>query len=224
MSVHNGHRHRIRESYINNGLEILEDHQVLELLLYYCYPRRDMNELAHSILEEFGTLHNLFEADALDICRRCGVSETTGVLFSLVAPLTKRYSQSKWSKRATLDTPARAGKYALSLFHGKTVEHFYVICLDKQKNLINAELMGKGTIDAAPVYPREVVETALKNKAACIVLSHNHPGGHLEPSVEDIAATKKITSALKVVNIAVIDHIIVAGNEYFSFSQKRIRP
>ncbi len=223
-NLHAGHRQRVREKFMQSGLDSFNDVQIVELLLFYCVPRRDTNELAHILLNEFGTLHNLLEADPLDIMRRTGLSESAAVFLSLIPQVTMRYSKSKWDKRQCIDTSKKAGEYAVSLYYGKTVECFYLICLDKQQNLIHAELMNKGTTDAAPVYPRQIVEVALKHRASYVLITHNHPGGSLEPSHDDIVATKKIIKALKTVDIFVIDHIIVAGEAYLSFSEKKIFP
>ncbi|MDR1065854.1 MAG: DNA repair protein RadC [Clostridiales bacterium] len=223
-NVHKGHRGRIRERYILEGLDGFADHQVLEFLLFYCYPRRDTNELAHSMLSEFGSLVNLFEAHPLEISERCGVSENVAALLSLIPSLSRRYLSARWTGRTSLDTPKKAGGYACSLFTGLNVEYFYVFCLDSKRALINAAKVFEGTVNEAAIYPREIVATAIKHKALAVILAHNHPSGVLAPSRNDIEATKRIIKALETVNVSVIDHIITAGDSYFSFSEKRTLP
>ncbi len=221
-SVHSGHRQRLREKYMHNGLEPFADHEVLELLLFFAIPMRDTNELAHRMIKEFGTLYNLFDSSPQEISRRCKVSLSTGVLISMIPAIYKRYAASKWSKRPELDSSKKAGEYAISLFIGETNECFYMLCLDNQSRLIFPALVSRGTIDETQVYPRQIVEMALKYNAASIILVHNHPGSTLAPSKNDIDATRKIMEALHPINVTVVDHIIVAGVKYYSFSEKRL--
>lgn len=221
-NLHQGHRQRVRARYIKEGLDAFQDHQVLEMLLFYSIPRKDTNELAHKMLQEYGSLVNLFEAHPLDIVKRCGVNEITAVLLSLIPSLSRRYNQRKWGEKPDLSDSSRAGKYATSLFIGKTYECFYVICLDAQNRVNCADLVHEGTINETPVYPRIIVEKALLHKANSIILAHNHPGGSLRPSSADIEVTHKIKDALNHIKINVVDHIIVAGDRFFSFAENRM--
>jgi len=219
-NIHEGHRSRIRERYITEGLDSFSDHEVVELLLFYCIPKRDTNELAHRMVKEFGTLHDLLEADPRDIARRCKVSLNTATLISMVAPLSRRYLRQKWGNRPVLNSSTLAGNYAVSLFAGRVYECFFVICLDAQNRVNHAALVHEGTINEAPVYPRIIVETALRHKANSIILAHNHPGGSLRASSADTDVTRKICQAMKPIAIHVADHIIVAGDRYLSFAEQ----
>lgn len=222
-NAHKGHRQRVKNRYMNDGgLDSFEDHQVLELLLFYCYPQRDTNEIAHKMIQCYGSLHNLFDADPLDISRRCNVSENVAILISLIPHLSKRYSTGKYVKRNVLSSSKLAGEYCIGLFTGIKYECFYLLCLNTQRQLLHAELVHKGTIDSAPVYPRIIVETALKHNAASVILAHNHPSGKLVASHSDIDVTRKLISALGVIDIDVVDHIIVGGGSYYSFSEKKL--
>lgn len=219
-NIHSGHRARMRERYLEEGLDGFQDHEVVEFLLFYCIPMKDTNALAHKMIKEFGNLHNLLEADPRDIERRCGVSINTAILLSLVGPLSRRYLKQKWGQRPVLNSSAKAGNYAISLFSGRPYECFYLICLDSQNHVNHASLVHEGTINESPVYPRIIVETALRHKANSVILAHNHPGGSLKASAADIDITRRITEALKPININVIDHIIVAGERYISFAEE----
>lgn len=218
--LHVGHRQRVRERYLAEGLDAFRDHEVLELLLFYCIPKRDVNPAAHAILREFGSLSCLFEADPRDIVRRCGVSLSTGILLTLAGPLTRRYLRQRWGDRPVLGTSSRAGDYAVSLFAGRPYEVFYVICLDAQNRVNHAALVHEGTLNEAPVYPRLIVEAALRHKANSVILSHNHPGGSLAASGPDLDVTRRIRSALQPISIPVVDHIIVAGERYASLAEQ----
>ncbi len=219
-ATHGGHRNRVKERYLEEGLDGFQDHQIVEFLLFYCIPMKDTNELAHHMIKEFGNLHDLLEADPRDIARRCDISLNTAILISLVAPLSRRYLKQKWGDRPIVNSSSKAGNYAMTLFAGRIYECFFVICLDSQNRVNHAALVHEGTINEAPVYPRLIVETALRHKANSIILSHNHPGGSLKASNADIDVTRKICQAMKPISVHVVDHIIVAGDHYVSFAEQ----
>ncbi|HHX96394.1 MAG TPA: RadC family protein [Clostridia bacterium] len=219
-NVHQGHRQRVRERFLEEGLDGFADHQVLELLLFYCIPRRDTNKLAHRLINEFGTLANLCESRPEDIIRRCQVSKNTAILISLVPHLARRYQQNRWREKPFLGGSAEAGRYAISLFVGRVYEAFFMLCLDGQNRLNEAVLVNEGTINEAPIYPRNIIETALRYQAVKVVLAHNHPGGSLKPSPADLQITQLIKNALKAISVKVVDHIIVAGEEYLSMAEE----
>lgn len=218
--LHEGHRQRVKSRYLAEGLDSFADHQVLELLLFYCIPMKDTNELAHKMLGEFGSLAGIFEADPKDICKRCGVSENTAILISLIPSLSRRYFKGKWGDKPVLSSSTKAGEYAVSLFVGRPYEVFYVICLDSQNRVNYAVLVHEGTINETPVYPRLIVEAVLRHQANSVILAHNHPGGSMRPSDADLQITKRIKAALEAISVHVVDHIIVAGEKYFSFAEK----
>lgn len=220
--LHEGHRQRVKTRYLTEGLDTFEDHQVLEMLLFFCIPMKDTNELAHKMIREFGSLAGLFEADPKDICNRCGVSENTAILVSLIPSLSRRYFKGKWGDKPVLNSSTKAGEYAISLFAGRTYEAFFVICLDSQNRVNYAALLHEGTLNEVSVYPRLVVEMVLRHQANSVILAHNHPGGSLNPSNDDIELTKKIKAALEPISVKVVDHIIVAGEKYISFKERNL--
>jgi len=217
---HEGHRDRVRTRYRISGLEGFHDHEVLELLLYYCYPRGDTNERAHEMLAEFGSLCNLLEADVETLMERLNCKERIAVLLNLMPALANRYFRSKWSRNFAITSERIAGEYAIDLFVGHTSERFYVLCLDSQRRLNNVSLISKGTIDESAVYPREVVKVAIQDKVTGVILTHNHPGGSLKPSRADIEVTRQIVEGLAFIGVDVLDHIIVAGDTYYSFAAR----
>lgn len=218
--LHDGHRQRVKERFLNQGLDGFEDHQVLEMLLFYCIPMKDTNELAHKILREFGSLAHLFESHPGEIRRKCSVSENTAIFLSLIPSLSRRYFKGKWGDKPVVSGSTAAGQFAVSLFAGRTYEAFYVLCLDARNKVNHAALVHEGTINEAPVYPRLIVETALRHQANSVILAHNHPGGSLLPSAADLDVTDRIRTALEAISIRVVDHIIVAGEGYYSFAEK----
>lgn len=218
--VHEGHREKLKQRFLKEGLNAFEDHQVLEMLLFYTIPRRDTNEMAHRLLNKYGTLESLFDASPEDLMQNGGVTPNTAIFLSMVPQLARKYMLIKQGKRPVLDSSVKAGNYVISLFIGKNYEAFYVICLNSQNKINYTALVHEGTINEAPVYPRIIVETALRYKASSVILAHNHPGGSLKPSNADIEVTRKICDALKTISINVIDHMICAGNAYFSFAEQ----
>ena len=217
---HGGHRERVRARYRKSGLDCFHDHEVLEMLLYYCYPRGDTNPRAHKMLAEFGSLHNLFDADVEALMDRLGCSENIAVLLNLMPAIANRYFRSKWDSKTIIHNAQAAGEYVINLFLGLSVEHFYVLSLDAQRRIINTSLISKGTVNEAAVYPREVAKVAIQDKAVSVILAHNHPGGSLRPSKADLDVTRQIVDGLGFIGLDVLDHLIVAGDTYYSFAAR----
>lgn len=219
---HQGHRQRLKARVISEGIDSFEDHQILELLLFYAIPMKDTNALAHRLIGHYGSLAGVFDANPRDLSALVGVTENTALLLSLIPALARRYQQGKLAPKAVLGSTTAAGEYAVSLFTGRLNEVFYVICLDSQNKVNQATLLHEGTINEAPVYPRLIVETALRHQAASIILAHNHPGGSQRPSQADLDVTRRIRQATEAIAIPVVDHIIVAGDGYYSFAENRV--
>ncbi|KOA18071.1 hypothetical protein CLHOM_35840 [Clostridium homopropionicum DSM 5847] len=221
-SLHNGHRQRLKNRFLQEGLQSFEDHEVLQLILFYAIPYKDTNEIAHKLINKFGSLSKVVEANPKDLEKISGISEHSSILISLFPHFIRKYMADRGKEKLSLDSSKKAGEFACSLYYGISYEVFYVICLDAQHNLLHYEIVHEGTIDEAPIYPRLIVESALRHKAHSIILSHNHPGETMNISESDINATKRIISALAPIEIDVIDHIIIAGNRYISFSEQKI--
>lgn len=220
--MHTGHRERVKNRFINEGLDNFEDHQVLELLLFYSIPVKDTNEIAHALIRRYGSLSAVLEADVADLMTIPGIGKNSAVFLSMLPSISRRYFKDRWGDKPQLNSTTRAGKYLVSLFAGRSYELFYIICLDAQNRVNHAALVHEGTIDQAAVYPRVVVETALRHQSHSVMIAHNHPGGTLRPSAADIEVTRLVKSALEPISIRVLDHIIVAGDGYFSFADKGI--
>jgi len=201
-------------------LDNFEPHQVLELILFYSIPRKDTNEIAHELLNKYGSISRVFEADIGDLMKTPGIGENSAFILSMIPSLARRYFKDKWGTKPVIDSSTTAGQYAVSLFAGRMYEAFYLICLDSQNRVNFPELIQEGTINESPVYPRLIVEAALRHQSNSVILAHNHPGGSMKPSQADIEVTDRIRIALEAISIHVIDHIIVAGDKYVSFAEK----
>lgn len=219
-SENNGHRKRLKERYAKFGIDAFEEHETLELLLFYAYPRVDTNKIAHTFLNEYGSLANLCNAGIGDLVKRLDITENVAILITLLPAIYKKYSLS-FKNDTFFNTTSDVGKYAVNLFHDKIKECFYILCLDGKKRILNTCLISEGTVTETSIYTRNIVETALFNNAVNIVLVHNHPKGNAKPSKADINSTILIINALKYVTIRVLDHIIVSDNKYFSFCENK---
>lgn len=219
-NLHEGHRDRLKNKFLNNEASLAE-HELLEMLLFYAIPRKDTNEKAIKMIKTFGTLADLCNADPEDVAIACDVNLNVALLISLVSEISRRNEAEKTNnkKAVKINTPENAGKHAVELFRGAKYEQFYLICLNSQKWINCSALVQEGTINEVAVYTRLIVELALRHNAHSVILSHNHPGGSLTPSKEDIDITRAIEAALETINIIVNDHIIVAGNQYVSLKQ-----
>lgn len=215
---HTGHRKRLKERFLREGLDAFEPHQALELLLFYAIAQRDTNELAHRLLRQFGSLSRVLDASPKDLQAAGGLSENTAVLLSLIPQLSRAYNRDKMQGQTIIDSSRRAGQYVQSLFMGRLYEAFFVICLDKNNRILHEEKICEGTIDEVPCYPRLVVETALRHRANRLMFAHNHPAGARKPSRHDIEITRKLSRVLGDVGIEVLDHIIVGSDGYISMA------
>lgn len=221
---HAGHRLRLKARFLKEGLEGFEEHQILELLLFYVVPQKDTNELAHILLERFGSIARVMDAPLKELMMVPGIGEHAASLFKLIPQISSVYEESRFENMQELSTTRVAAEYIRRLFIGKDYEQMVLVCLDKQLRVLGAPILHHGTVDEITVYPRLVVETAISNHAVSVILAHNHPGGSLKPSSSDMRVTRKLMRALDGVGIEMLDHVIVAGKEYFSFLQRGILP
>ena len=219
---HEGHRQRMKQRFVQEGIDSFSDFQVLELLLFFGIPYKDTNGMAHQLLKKFGSLSGVLNADYHELSAEPGLGPHAALLVRMIPGLARRYSMDRWNSKTQITDSKNAGIYAASLFVGIEHEVFYMICLDSQSRVIMPVLISEGTINEAMIYPRDIVEHALRHKTAMVILSHNHPGGSLEPSLADIEMTKKLMKALEVISVKIMDHIIVAGDRFTSLAEKRL--
>lgn len=218
MGIHDGHRARLREQFVRGGLDALPDVNVLELLLFYTIPRRDVNPLAHELLSRFGSLAGVFEAPIEELCQVPGISESTARHLHLIPQAARRYLQDSMSRVHQLNTVDRVGEYMIPQFFGEREEVVYLLCLDAKCAPIGLRLIARGSVNSASVPARKVVQEALSANATSVVLAHNHPSGIALPSAEDRTVTETIFRALDAVNILLADHLIIAGGDYVSLA------
>ena len=216
-NIHEGHRDRMRTRYLQEGADGMASHEILEILLYGTIPRGDTNEIAHHLLDEFGSISNLIEADPHEIAKTAGVGIKSAVFLSLLHELVLRYEREKLEQKPALTSIPRSVDYCKALLAFRPRECFYAICLDSRRKIIHTSKISEGTVNDAAVSPRLVVEKALRYKATGVLLCHNHPSGNVKPSYEDIILTNQLKNMLEPLGVQVVDHIIIGENQYFSF-------
>ena len=217
--VHEGHRQRLRDRFLQEGLQGFAPHEVLELLLCYAIPQKNVNPLAHALLNHFGSLHGVFEATPEQLLKVDGIGPYAAVFLHLMSPLSQRIEFSRMGQKPVLKNRKDAQAYCVNLLSGLHLEHFYLLALDAQMQLLGAVLIGKGSISEVPAYPRLAVEAAIKYNAHSVLLCHNHPGGSTHPSDADLQVTYRLSEVLSGIDVLVLDHIIVAGHQAGSMVQ-----
>ena len=216
MGVHDGHRARLRQSFLEHGLQSMNDINALELLLFYALPRRDTNETAHHLLERFGSLHAVFSAPIEELCEVDGIGDCAAALIALIPEIMKKSSLSKSREIRQIRSSSDAGEYLLPYFMNEQDEVVYMLCLDAKRAVICCAEMGRGVVNTVDAIVRRMVEKALKVRACSVIVAHNHPNGIAIPSREDDIFTRCLYNALDTVGIRLEDHIIVAEEDYIS--------
>lgn len=217
MGVHDGHRQRMIQRFMENGLDNFQEHEILELLLFYCIPRQNTNPLAHTLIDTFGSLSGVLNASPHTLQEIPGVGANTAAFLTLLPHITRIYYCQQQEEKG-LNAPNALGEYLLSKFLGLQNEVVFVLCLDAKGKMISCEKIHEGGMSAAEIPLNKLLNTAVKNRASQVILAHNHPSGLATPSREDVAVTKTIKDILYAAGIRLTDHIIVGGNDYTSMA------
>ena len=221
MGVHDGHRKKMRARFLETGLDAFADHEALELLLYYAIPRKDTNGIAHELMNRYGTMEAVLSAPVEDLMRVEGIGEQAAVLLKLVPKVVQKARLSA-NKDTILNSTERAGSFLLERFRGEKNEVIYQLCLDKKGKLLSCRRLNEGGADSSELNLRRLVENALLASASAVILSHNHPSGIALPSTEDYVTTERVQEALRMVGVTLVDHIIVADDDFVSMADSGI--
>lgn len=211
---HGGHRERMREKYIKYGLDIFEPHEVLEIMLFYAVPRVDTNPLAHRLINTFGSLSAVLDADVNQLME-AGLSKNAAVFLNMIPELSRIYLEDKRAKRQII-TRYMLGEFFKSKFIGRTEEYIIALYLDAKGKELSCSVVSSGSFSAASVPFDKIINMALVCKAKSVAIAHNHPSGSVLPSEKDIDVTFLLMEKLKAMDIKLLDHIIIAGEEYLS--------
>ena len=222
MSIHDGHRQRLKDRFLREGLDGFTDVQVLELLLFYVVPRKDTNPIAHALVDRFGSLARVLDASVLKLTEVDGITDNGATFLKLVREIERRYALSQ-GEEIILNTIDDCCEYLSRFFKGKKNETVFLLSLDAKLKMLSCREVGEGSVNYASVPIRRVVEMALDDGATSVILAHNHPSGIAIPSNDDIQTTRRLAMALSTVEIQLADHIVVAEDEYVSMVQSGIR-
>ena len=221
--LHAGHRERMKNRFLEDGLDTFTDIQALELLLFYAIPRRDTNPIAHQLLSHFGSLSRVLEAEPEELKKVPGITDHAAILLHLIPQMGRFYQVDSAQRVKILSSLDACGAYLVPQFYGRTRETVFLLCLDAKCKVLCCKELGEGGVNSTSISIRKVVETALNANATTVVLAHNHPSGIAVPSDEDIQTTRRLATALRAVEIHLADHIVVAEGDYVSMVQSGCR-
>ena len=215
-NIHAGHRERLKTKYLEHGLDSFTDIEAIELLLFYAIPRRSTNELAHTLLNRFKSFRGVLEAEQSELEQVPGIGENAALLIRLVTGLSSRYQIAAHPKGAVISGSAEAGAYLLPYFSYRREECSVLLCLDTAGRVIDCHLLAEGSPGTVNLPMRELVNLALRDKAARVILAHNHVSGVALPSAADVDTTGRLYRTLRTIDVELMDHIIVSDGDFVS--------
>ena len=219
-NIHKGHRERLKERFRENGLKAFSDIEAIELLLFYALTRCNTNEIAHRLLDRFGSYKAVMEADISELKLVEGVGENAATLIRLVSETNARYLNApRAGSKNVLRSTEAAGDYLKPLFAYAKDELAFALSINSAGGIIHCHQLANGMINRVEFSARQIVEIAIRDNAAYIILAHNHMSDIALPSRADAAATKLIDDTLNSIGVCLVDHIIVSGDEYVSMRE-----
>ncbi len=217
---HSGHRQRVIKKYLEYGLSSFSEHEVLELILFFSIPRRDTNEIAHKIIDEFGSLENVLEASPEDFVNIEGVGEHSVALLSLFRAVYEYKNTKLYDKRVYFKNTFDIGMFCLKYFSQHNDESAILLAMDANFQLKKVSVISEGTVNQTAFYPAKIMKIALNLRAPLVVIAHNHPNGNVQPSGPDITLTKELNELLLSARIELMDHII-CNDQFFTSLRER---
>lgn len=218
-NAHSGHRNRVRKQFLNEqSFDNFHDHNILEMLLFYSIPRADTNELAHRLIDTFGSLNGVFDAPYGALRTVEGVGEQTAVLIKMIPALTKRYLDGKVSDMKHIGTTEDAVKFIKPKFTSLNNEEIIMVCMNNTGKILNTVIIGKGGSSFTEIDTRKLLHEVIVSNASQVIIAHNHPGGICAPSKEDLDVTHTIAKLLGGINARLSNHIIFTDDDYYSFA------
>ncbi len=214
-----GHRKRLRERFLQSGLDGFLDYEIIELLLTLGTPRKDCKQMAKEAISKFNGLTGVIDSTFEELQQISGIGPLNAFGIKLFKAISERYSKEKIEPKLLFDSPKTVFEYLREKIGREKQEHFAILCLDTRNNLI-VNAVSKGTLNASLVHPREVFNLAILNHSSHVIVTHNHPSGDSSPSEEDINTTKRLVEAGKILGISVVDHIIVTKDSYSSLKEE----
>lgn len=213
-NIHAGHRDRLKKRFLREGLDAFEEHNIIELLLFFGIPFKDTNDIAHELLLRFGSISNLLDANIEDIMQVKGVGENAAILIKLIPSVCRIYLEQKDGGFESCDNIDKLGKMLCNKYLAVNVETVMLTLLDNAYRVISVEKVFEGSVNSAQVSTRKLVELALLKNASMVVISHNHPNGIAVPSIDDLETTTALMHLFDAINTPLLEHILVADNTY----------
>jgi DNA repair protein RadC len=217
-----GHRERLRQRFLNAGAEGMHDYEIIELLLTFVIPRRDVKPVAKDLLSYFGSISGIFDAPVRELSKIKGIGNNAAIMISSIKDICGAYLADRMLDTDVLSSPGDVRNFSRMKLSGLPEEAFMVIYLNIKNHVITHDILIRGTVDQAAVYPRKIVKHTLENDASGIILVHNHPSGICDPSCEDIRMTDAVKTALGTIDVKLLDHIIVGKSGYYSFLEHKL--
>ena len=217
MNLHNGHRQRVLDRFRKEGIDSFSPHNILEMVLFYSIPRMDTNEIAHRLIDRFGSVAGVFDAPESELLKVDGIGDRSAAFLKMIPQLARYYMTEK-AEDKIITSSRDAGEYLLPRYIGRTTEAVMVICLDNKNKVISTQVVHEGNVNTAEISIQAIATAALSCNATSVIVAHNHPGGLSLPSNEDIKTTEVICRTLSALNIKVLDHIIIADNDFVSLA------
>ena len=216
-NIHKGHRSRIRDRVRKEGLENFQDYQVLEYALSFVIPYKDTNPIAHRLIQKFGSLSSVLEADETELTTVDGMGEVSAHYLTSILKIYNFYEREKVNKIGQISSPMHTYDYVKGLFKGKTIEELYLVSLLPNNKVVKCELVSQGDSGQAKVTIRKITDMIGRNKVNNVVIAHNHPYGTPEPSPDDDKLTKALVTSLAINDSYLLDHIIISDDGYYSY-------
>lgn len=216
------HRIRLRSRFLEHGIDSLQPYEIIELFLTFVIPQKDVKPAAKEAIHKFGSVKGFFDADEKELSQIPFFKDKALALRKFIKEVSLLYFKQQAEQLPVTQSKDELIKYCKAKLGFQPNEEFWMISLDSKMAIINENLISKGLTDKTPVYPKQVIEEAMKNGASAILLLHNHPNGNPQPSEQDITITKAIEIPARVLNISIYDHIIVAEDKYFSFKENKL--
>lgn len=218
-NIHKNHRQKVREKYYVSGFKGMASHNILEMLLFFGIPYKDTNPIAHELIDRFGSLSAVFEANRTDLMQVKGMTENAACLITMMLPLYQAYSRELVKRRPKFKDTKEMADFLRTLYlDNNNIERVFLLCFDANGTLITYRMIGEGDVSSSNFDMRKLASTVLETNAASVVLSHNHPHGIASPSYQDGQATAAIAVLLNAFNVKFSNHIIVTDKDYFSMA------
>lgn len=224
MGIHDGHRDRMKKQFLRNGADAFNDHQLLELFLFFGKPQGDVNPLAHTLIDHFGSLSAVFDAPPEELTKVKGVGAHVAVLIHLMPQLMRRYELSRMDDTDIMANVSDLGDYFQPYFYGARNEMAYLMSMDGKGKVLGCDRLSEGSLNVTALDSRAVLEAALRRRASCVVLAHNHTSGVARPPREDVAATVQLERILQQIDVILMDHLIIVDGDFVSLRQSKAKP